>query len=135
MSVACSGRQKDMSGVLPASANLDLPTFSMAVTAGNKGVLDGTTWRNLVGETANYYLANHELLAMSHCLVTSMNKYDYGPHGHCHPAGACAAQTAKIAKTTKQRAMDNPYIPAFKIAEDILHGKCTNQSFSVSTSE
>ena len=48
---------------------------------------------------------------------------------HCHPAGACAAEMAKIAKKSKEKAMENPYMSAFTIAEDILHSKCIKQCY------
>ena len=61
MPAPCSTRQKDTSGLPPTPVTVDLPTFSMAVTLNlNKGALDGRAWRNLVGETANYYILVHE---------------------------------------------------------------------------
>ena len=61
MPAPCSTRQKDTSGLPPTPVTVDLPTFSMAVTLNlNKGALDGRAWRNLVGETANYYILFYE---------------------------------------------------------------------------
>ena len=54
-----------------------------------------------------------------------------GIHDHCHTASACAAETAKISKKAKLKAMDNPYMSAFSIAEGVLKGACAKQSYAL----
>ena len=61
------------------------------------------------------------------CLATvrqTGEEFTSGCQTHCHPAAACAAESARISRKTKTTALEHPYMSAFTIAERVLEGKC-----------